>query len=89
MKGYNNIDDAYSALVGPLKYYASQHIFNKDYAIDAVHDAFQKALEYVSKHPKTRISAFLLRRETARACRRLNKYSREISIPFGFENVEE
>lgn len=79
-KTYNNLDEAYKDLVDSMTNTARRHIFNTDYAIDAVHDAFTKTVEYVSKKPDTKISEFIIQRELMRACRRINKkYSPEIS----------
>lgn len=91
MAAFNTLEEAYKALVPSLVSYASKHIYNKDYAIDAVQDAFVKAQIYLSKHPGARISGFLLKREVIRACRRLNKYSIEVPMDFsasGLGNVE-
>lgn len=70
---FDNIDDAYRELLPALIDYASRRLKRKDSAHDAAHDAFVKTLEYLSRHPGNKISKFLLYRETARACRRLNQ----------------
>lgn len=81
MSSFRTLDEAYRALTPSLVSYAQGHIFNRSYAIDAVHDAFVKAQVYINKNPGKHISGFLLKREVARACRRLNKrYSTEISV---------
>lgn len=72
-KGFDTFEEAYKYLVMPLTRIASTRLFNSDFAIDAVHDAFAKLVDYTVKHPGKRISTFLLTRETIRACRRLNK----------------
>lgn len=79
---FNSLDEAYRELVPGLINFASRHIYSRSYAIDAVHDAFVKAQIYLNKpeNKGKKVSSFLLQRETARACRRLNKYSREVGV---------
>ena len=82
MATFNTLEEAYKALVPSLVSYASKHIYNRDYAIDAVQDAFVKAQIYLNKRPTARVSGFLLKREVIRACRRLNRYSVELPTDF-------
>ena len=70
---YVSFEEAYKELVVPLSHVTSTRLFNPDFAIDAVQDAFTKVVEYLKKNPGKRISKFLLTREAIRACRRLNK----------------
>jgi DNA-directed RNA polymerase specialized sigma24 family protein len=86
---YDSIEKAYTDLVMPLSRYAAQHLYRKDEAIDAVHDAFTKAAEYVSKNKERRISRYVLYRETIRACRRRNKKSVEVPHDFSDAVVDE
>ena len=72
-KTYQNLEDAYTELIGPLSRYDGNHLARKDYAYDAAHEAFFKALIYINKNKGAKISSFLLFRETIRACRRINK----------------
>lgn len=77
---YNNIDEAYKKATPRLVSIAKTYLYNSDYAIDCVHQAFEKALVYLRKHPKAKISDFLLVRETMAAVRRDNKhYATEVS----------
>ena len=81
--GFDTVDEAYKALMPKLMSLARQHLIRSDDAIDAAHNAFSKILEYRDKHKKeTKISSFLLFRETLRACRRLNK---RISTDYFYE----
>lgn len=85
IKKYDNIEDAYKDQFEVLKNLANRHLYRKEDAIDVVHNAFTKALEYVAKHkdkmPPVRISSYILYREVLIGCRRLNKYS--IEVPSG------
>lgn len=81
MKNFDTLDEAYRGLFDVLLAIANRHIYNRDYAVDAVHNAFTKAAENIAKKPTNRVSGFLLARETVRACRRLNKYS--VEVPSG------
>jgi len=74
---YATVDDAYNdhRFLYSLKRYAESHLFRPDMAMDVVHDAFIKAIINANKpkNKKKRVSAFILRREVARAFRRANK----------------
>lgn len=83
-KKYLTVSEAYKDLFGPLTKYAKTKLYQKDNAQDAAQEAFVRTLRYREKHPDTEISKFILYRETARACRRLNKSSYEIPC----ENVK-
>lgn len=72
-KKFKTLESAYKELINPLTLYASQHLVNKDYCIDAVHEAFIKAQVYLKKHKTAQVSTFLVYKEVMRACRRLNK----------------
>lgn len=80
-KSFDTLDEAYKELVVPLTQFAKKHLANKDLAIDAVHDAFGKALEHVAKHPEARIRRYLMYRETIRACRRMNQKNHQLVSP--------
>jgi len=83
MKSYATADEAYTDLAVRMAHVARRHIFNRDWAQDAVHDAFTKAIEYVNKNKDRRVSGFLLMRELMRACRRINKRG-SIEVPTDF-----
>lgn len=90
MKTYDSLDLAYKDLSERLTSIARRHIYNRDYAVDAVHDAFVKAAEYVQKNPKRKVSGFLIARELMRACRRLNKRSSvEVPTDFSAQSIRE
>lgn len=80
-KVYDNAEEAYAMLFGPLQKFARSKLYRPDLAIDAVHDAFERALVYLSKKPEAKLSAFILFRETIRACRRINRFS--VEVPSG------
>lgn len=64
---------------------ANKHIFNREYAIDAVHDAFAKAQQYSNKNPGRNFREQILHVLIIRACRKYNKrFSAE--IPYGSLN---
>lgn len=72
-KTYLEADKAYEAMLGPLASFASRHLARKDEKFDVVHEVFRKLLKYREKKPKSKISVFLLYRETIRECRRRNQ----------------
>lgn len=70
---YLTVSEAYQSLFKQLKKYAQNRLAQKEDAEDAVQDAFTKTIEYQVRTGKTEVSKFILYRETARACRRLNE----------------
>lgn len=86
MKSYVNIEEAYKDLAVRMSAVARRHIYNRDYAIDAVHDAFTKAAENAKKKPGKGVSGFILMRELMRACRRINKKG-SIEVPTDFSDM--
>jgi DNA-directed RNA polymerase specialized sigma24 family protein len=73
-KHYDTIEEAYKEAFEPLLTYAKRHLYNKDEAIDCVHDAFEKWMVFANNSKKAEtISVYLLYREVMRACRRRNK----------------
>lgn len=85
MTSYKNIDEAYRDLAVRMSAVARRHLYNKDYAIDATHDAFTKASENAKKKPGNRVSGFILMRELMRACRRINKKG-SVEVPTDFSS---
>lgn len=85
----NSTEELYKELIGPLTRYAEKHLYRKEDAPDAAQNAFVKGLEYVRKNPSGRLSKFILFREVARCCRRLNSTSRELATEeAGFQAIE-
>lgn len=48
--------------------------------MDAVQDAFVKAQEYFKKNPDRKVRENILHWLVIKACKKLNKYSREIPV---------
>jgi hypothetical protein len=59
---------------------ARKHIFNRDYAIDAVHDAFAKSVEYFNRYPENKVRESILNWLILKACKEYNKYSNEVCL---------
>lgn len=75
---YKTLTEAYSAKVDGMVIYATRKLYRKEDAMDVVHDAYVKALEYHEKNRRAVISSFILDRELDRAIRRANKTSVEM-----------
>lgn len=76
-----SIDAIYRARMNAFLALASRHVFNKDHAIDAVQDAMVKSVEYFKDKPDRKIREQIIRWQVLKACKRINKYSKE--IPYG------
>ncbi len=77
---YKDVDDAYRKLFPELANYASRMLANKDQSIDAVHDAFDKVIQWQARNPQGNISHKQIYRLVLRACRKINRHNRFISI---------
>lgn len=86
MKSYENLEEAYIDLYPKLVSIARRHIYNQDYAQDAVQDAFTKTVIYTNKHKGKKVSGFIIARELMRACRRINKKG-SFDTPTDFSTV--
>ena len=53
-------------------------MYRKDLAIDMVHDALAKTLEYMNKHEGKKVSENIVRFLILKACKKQNKYSVEL-----------
>lgn len=77
-----SIDHIYRHRMESFLALASKHVYNKDHAIDCVHDALAKTQEYLNKHPERKVREMIVRFLILKACKKKNKESRE--IPSGF-----
>lgn len=78
------VEDIYKARLNSFLALASRHVYNKDHAIDVVHDAMVKAIEYFQKHPERKVREQIIRWLILKACKKQNRFSKE--IPFGLMN---
>lgn len=78
---FKDLDTAYKVRFNALLSTACRHIYNRDYAVDAVQDAFVRAQVYFKDHPDRKVRENILHWLVIKSCKRLNKYSRE--IPYG------
>jgi DNA-directed RNA polymerase specialized sigma24 family protein len=78
-----DVESLYEARLGSLLKVASKYIYNRDHAIDVVHDAFAKATTYFNdpKNKDRKVREQILVWLVIKACKRRNKESRE--IPYG------
>lgn len=78
---FNTVEELYKNRFGVLTSVASRHIYNRDYAVDAVQDAFCKAVEYFNKHPEKKVRESIVIWLVLKACKKYNKFS--VEVPFG------
>lgn len=81
---FPDVESIYKARMNSFLALASRHVYNKDYAIDAVQDACVKAVEYFKKNPERKVREQVMRWLILKSCKKINKYSKE--IPFGLMN---
>lgn len=79
-----DVESIYKARMSSFLALASRHVYNKDYAIDAVQDACVKAVEYFKKNPERKVREQIMRWLILKSCKKINKYSKE--IPYGLFN---
>ncbi len=65
---------------------AGRHIYNRDLALDVVHDALAKAVKYFNEHPDRKVRENIIDWLILKACKKANKYSREIPAGDFFTN---
>ena len=78
---FPDVESIYKARMNSFLALASRHVYNKDFAIDAVQDACVKAVEYFKKNPERKVREQIMRWLILKSCKKINKYSKE--IPFG------
>lgn len=78
------VEDIYKARMNSFLALASRHVYNKDYAIDAVQDACVKAVIYFKEHPERKVREQIMRWLILKSCKKINKYSKE--VPYGLMN---
>lgn len=78
---FKTVEEIYEKRFNALLAVANRHVYNKDLSVDAVHDAFAKAIEYFNKNPERKVREQIMIWLVLKACKRLNKHSKE--IPFG------
>ncbi len=76
---FTTLDQIYKERMNALMSTANKHIYNRDYSIDAVQEAFVKAVVYHNKHPDRNFREQIMHVLVIRACRKINKrFSAEI-----------
>lgn len=78
---WKDLDTIYRNRFGSLTAVASKYVYNKDHAVDIVHDAFAKAQEYFNKNPDRKVREQILVWLVIKAAKRKNrKESRELPM---------
>lgn len=86
---FESVEQLYNVRLNYLISFASRHIYNRDFAIDAVHDALAKAVEYFAKHEDRKVQLQIIEWLIIKSCKKLNKYSNEIPTDFSVVEQEE
>jgi DNA-directed RNA polymerase specialized sigma24 family protein len=75
---FTTVEDLYKNQFMHFVKIAGRHVYNRDLAIDVVHDAFIKSLEYFKKHPEKKVRPHIMEYLVLRAAKRKNRESKEI-----------
>lgn len=86
---YSSVEDLYKHALNRLIVVASRHVYNKDLALDAVHNAVAKSVEYFAKHPERKIQLEIVEWLVIKSCKKMNKYSPELAMGHPQGTVEE
>lgn len=78
-------DDLYKQRFNYFVALASRHLANKNEAVDVVHAAFAKTLEYLKEHPDKKIREHIVAFRILKICKKLNK-RHNIEVSFGVLN---
>lgn len=84
---FKTLDEIYKVRYNALLSTANKHIFNRDYAFDAVQDAFVKAVIYHNKHKGRSFREQILHVLVIRSCKKINKKF-GVEIPSGLLNED-
>ena len=68
---------------------AMRHLFNRDYAFDAVNDAFAETVKYFNKpqHKEKKVREHIVVFQVLKACKRINKRF-SLELPSGLMNTD-
>ena len=86
---FNSVEELYKNRLNNLIRLADRFIYNKDYSIDAVHDAMAKSIEYFNKHPEKKVQAEIVEWLVIKACKKHNRFSQEITHGHPGSNKDE
>ncbi len=87
---HRSIEDLYKNRLNALVKFAQGHVYRSDLAIDVVHDAISKSVEYFNRHPGKKVSERIVQFLILKACKKVNKFSIEIPSGLSFgENDNE
>lgn len=78
---FPSVDEMYKSRLNLFLARARCQVYNKDHAIDAVHDALIKTIKYFNKYTDKKVRAQVMLWNIDKACKKINKYSKE--IPYG------
>lgn len=78
---FRTIEQLYKERLNAFLALASRHVYNRDHAIDIVHAALAKSLDYFKKHPERAAREQIVHWLILKECKRKNKESREIPMP--------
>ena len=81
---FPTVEALYKARLNALLAVASRYVYNKDLALDMVHDALAKSLAYFQKHPERKIRENIVHLLIIKACKKANKTS--VEVPYGLMN---
>ena len=84
---FGSVEDMYKCRLNSFISLAGRHLYNRDYAIDAVHDAFIRAVEYFTKNPDKKVREHIMNFHILKACKKINKKN-SWEIPYGLLNSD-
>jgi hypothetical protein len=88
VKGYfNSVEELYEKRLERMLSVARKYIYNKDLALDVVHNALAKSIVYFQKHPDKKIQLQIVEFLIIKSCKKYNRYSPE--MPSGHPMTEE
>ena len=69
------VDDLYAKRLDSLVSFARKHLYQTDSAIDIVHDAIVKSIEYFKNNPGKKVYERIVQYQILKLCKKHNKYS--------------
>lgn len=70
-----SVEDLYVKRLNSLVAFARKHVYQNDSAIDIVHDAIVKSIEYFKKYPDKKVYERIVQYQILKLAKKHNRYS--------------
>lgn len=75
---FRTIEQLYKERFNSFVSLAARHVYNRDHAVDVVHSALARSIEYFNKHPERNAREQLVNWLILKECKKKNRESKEV-----------